>query len=120
MWAERHPTGLLVNFDGFLLPTPPVNRVFTISTEEHSYTVNLQPPLGPSKGERMAIIHELKLCKLEDDTFSTKASLVEVTYIRDGVLFTLFSGVGKIVRSIDRPGESITAVNTISSRWCVG
>jgi hypothetical protein len=120
MWAERHPMGLLVNFDGFLLPEPPVNNVFTISTEEQSYTVHLQPQLRPSQGERVAVIHEVKLCELENETFSTKAILVEVTRIEDGIQFTLFSGVGKIVRSIDVPCESIKVVSITSSRWCVG
>jgi hypothetical protein len=119
VWAERHPMGLLVNFDGFLLPKPPVESVFAISTEERSYTVHLRPPLRPSKGVRVAVIHELQLSELEDERFSTRAILVEVTHVQDGIQFTLFSGVGKIVRSIDRPCESIR-VDSRSLRWCIG
>jgi hypothetical protein len=120
MWAERHQLGLLVNFDGFLLPQLPVNNVFTITDRERAYTVRLQAPLPPSRGGRMAIIHELRLWELEDEKFSTKAILVEITHVHDDINFSLFSTTGRIVRAVDDSDETIEIVTTTSSKWCVG
>ena len=120
MYAERHDRGLLVNFDGFLLPEPPVSNIFTITAKGQNYTVQLQPSIRLCQNDRMAIIHELRLSELEDKNFPTKAILVEITQIQEGIQFTLFSGVGSIVRAMDYSGEVIKVLNTTGSRWCVG
>jgi hypothetical protein len=120
LWAERHHLGLLVNFDGFLLPEPPVRDVFTIAASEQFYTVHLEPPIRQSRRDKMAVIHELRLSELEDKNFTTKAILVEITHIEEGIYFTLFSGIGRIVRAIDYLGEVVKVTNTTGLRWCIG
>jgi hypothetical protein len=68
----------------------------------------------------MAVVHELRLSELEDKNFSTKAILVEITHIQEGVQFTLFCGIGSIVRANGHSRDDIEVNNATSSKWCVG
>ena len=118
--AERHELGLLVNFDGFLVPEPPLTDVFTINSEGQKYVVHLQRSIRAHQSDKIAIIHELRLSELEDVNFSTKAILVEITHTQDGVQFTRFSAVGSIRRAKNGSDEVTKVIDTKISRWCVG
>ena len=120
LWAKRHHLGLLVNFDGFLLPEPPLTNVFTIASGGEKYLVHLQQSVRQRKSDRMAIIHELRLSELNDTNFSTKVILVEFINIEDGIQFTQFCTVGIVGRAGTCPAESIEIINTNNAWWCVG
>jgi len=120
-WAERTENGLIVDFDGFLLPNRSIRETSTVAIENRCYRLQFSTENEISvEGEGLAVIHELRLVDLEDEDFFTKAILVNLYENRKGVQYTRFLCVGKLLRENEKSREAIKVTKASSTKWCVG
>jgi hypothetical protein len=120
MWAERREEGLIVDFDGFLLPDNVVVDEFQVTIDATVYTVHLRLPEQDLEIKKMALIHELRLADLEDENFSAKAIMVQVSQFRGNVQYAKFVCMGRISRAMNGLSGHVNVMKTASTRWCIG